>query len=63
MNCQEYQELTIIQKIEFIGKLTHICQTDSSLFKTAQYLIAHAEADGLLEGVIVTPGEFTKKPE
>lgn len=62
MNCKEYQELTIIEKIQFIGKLNHLCQTNSFAFGCAQNLISQGEKAGLFVGVEIKYDNESKKP-
>lgn len=62
MNCQEYQDLSHVEKITFIGELLHSVQTDSALFKMAQQLIDLAVFKGVFNGVTILP-ETSQQPE
>lgn len=55
MNCQEYQQLTPLEKSQYIGELVHACISDSKYFKMGQKLIKQAQDKGLFEGVVINP--------
>lgn len=60
MNCQEYQQLTPIEKSRYIGSLVHAVISDSAFFIAGQKIIALAEVAGLFDGVEIHPEEITK---
>lgn len=58
MNCKEFEELNIVEKVEFIGKLTHLVQTYETAFKEAKTLIRVAEESGLFKKITINPEEI-----
>jgi len=40
MNCKEYQQLTPLEKRNYIGELIHSCMNDSNLFKEGLKIIS-----------------------
>jgi hypothetical protein len=50
-NHQEWQDLTIIEKIDLIGKLTHLVQNDLDSFKAFKTWIGASELLGLFNEV------------
>ena len=55
MICKNYSELTPIEKVMFIGELTHSCMSDEELFKIGTKLIDVAKAKGIFENVKIMP--------
>lgn len=53
MNCKNYNNLTHLEKVEFIGKLIHACQSSNTLFNEGKKIIQFAESCGLMGGVKV----------
>jgi uncharacterized protein YdeI (BOF family) len=60
MTCNEYQELTAIEKRDYIGSLIHAAINDSDLFKEGQKIINVAIAKGIFEGVVINPANKTE---
>lgn len=50
-NHQQWQELTIIEKIDLVGKLTHLLQNDEDSFDAFKYWISKSEENGLFNEV------------
>lgn len=50
-NHQQWQELTIIEKIDLVGKLTHLLQNDKESFESFKNWIEVSEALGLFNEV------------
>lgn len=50
-NHQQWQELTIIEKIDLVGKLTHLLQNDKGSFEAFKNWIEVSEALGLFNEV------------
>ena len=57
MICKSYDQLTIVEKTQFIGKLMHLIQTNEYAFLTADQLIKKADAEGLLDKVTILPAK------
>lgn len=58
MLCKSFEELSHREKVEFIGKLCHACQTSEKLFFLGTVIIYTAEDDGLFDNVkILLDGE------
>lgn len=55
MICPEYNDLSHIEKVTFIGALVHAVQSDSKLFEMAQGLIEIAKAKGIFDTVTIMP--------
>lgn len=51
MNCEKYQELTIVERRELIGKIVHLMQCDSQFFDSITSIIRAAEQVGKLDNV------------
>ena len=62
MICSLYQNLTAVEKWQFLGKLTHAAQSDELCFLLAQELIENAASKGVLDGVVILPNEPNDKP-
>ena len=60
MNCQEYQQLTPIEKSRLIGSVAHAIMSDSNFFKAGLRIKELAEEAGLFEGVEIHPEEIAK---
>lgn len=55
MLCDRYQNLSHLQKVEFIGQLVHACQSDNDLLKMGEKIILLAQQKGVLDGVKIMP--------
>jgi len=55
MICEEYDNLTPIEKATYIGELTHSCMNDSRLYAMGLKIIEAAIAKGIFSGVTVMP--------
>lgn len=51
MICKSYEELTVVEKREMIGKITHLIQTQEHLFQAMASMIRQCENSGMFEGV------------
>lgn len=49
--CKEFEDLSMPEKIEFIGKLAHASQSSTIFFIQASQLIREAESLGFFDGV------------
>jgi hypothetical protein len=50
-NHQQWQELTIVQKINLVGKLTHLLQNDEKSYEAFKKWIEVSETLGLFDEV------------
>lgn len=50
-NHQQWQELTIVEKIDLVGKLTHLLQNDVDSYKAFKNWIEASELLGLFNEV------------
>lgn len=50
-NHQQWQELTIVQKINLVGKLTHLLQNDVKSYEAFKKWIEVSETLGLFDEV------------
>lgn len=55
MICEQFNDLTHREKIEYIGKLLHGVQSCDKLFIIGQAIIKQAEERGILTDVIINP--------
>ena len=55
MICHSYDQLTIVEKRQFIGKLMHLIQSDEKAFIEADQLIREADKDGIFKSVTILP--------
>lgn len=51
MICKSFEELTIVERRELIGKITHLVQTYENAFSVLQSIVRQAEQAGLFEGI------------
>ena len=54
-NCKEYQEMTPIERSNYVGELEHSCISDSHLFELGKELIKQAIEKGLFNRVKINP--------
>lgn len=67
MNCQSFQELSLPEQIEYIGKLVVAVQTRETGFMAGKMVIEAAEAAGVFNKVkvglrVFEPIEGTTEP-
>jgi hypothetical protein len=55
MICKNYSEMTVVEKVLFIGELTHACMSDDYLHENGITLIETARKKGLFENVKIMP--------
>ena len=55
MICKSYDQLTIVEKTQFIGKLMHLVQTNDNAFMTADQLLSSADKEGIFKNVVILP--------
>ena len=55
MLCNNYNELSHVDKIIYIGELLHAVQSDDHLFDLGTLIIGSARDKGLFEGVVILP--------
>jgi len=55
MICQNYNNLSLPEKITIIGEIIHAIQNDDKTFKKGIELISYAKSRGVLDGVIILP--------
>lgn len=55
--CHEFENLTINEKRDFIGKITHLAQTSSDHFNIFCCMLITAECFGDLDGVKIIVDE------
>lgn len=56
-NHQQWQELTIVEKIDLVGKITHLLQNDVDSFHLLKLHIQKAELCGLFNEVKINSNE------
>ena len=54
-NCKSWLELSLQEKIEMVGKVTHLIQNSNVGFKAVKEIIESAETVGLFKEVIINP--------
>jgi hypothetical protein len=55
MNCQSFQQLSVKEKIEFIGSINHALMNDEELFTDGCQLLNKAQKKGVLNNVTILP--------
>lgn len=63
MICHSYDQLTIIEKTQLVGRLTHLIQNDENAFTAANELLRNAESNGLFDKVVIFPQHITLPTE
>lgn len=56
-----YQTLTIIEKIEMVGKLVHAIQSDNEMYNLAKELLTKAEEKGLFINIKILPNDYENR--
>ena len=51
----KYQSLTIVEKIDMVGKLVHAIQSNNEMFDLAETLLIKAEEKGLFINIKILP--------
>lgn len=62
MLCKSYFELSPVERILFIGELTHACMCDDELYDFGKKIIELGMAKGIFNNVNILP-EDNKKSE
>lgn len=57
MLCKSFDNLTIVEKVKFVGKINHLAQTYESVFNEVNNIINKAEKEGLFKDVTILPEE------
>lgn len=55
MICKNYDKLSHVEKIKYIGELIHIVQNDDEFYEKGYNLIKLAREKGILDGVQILP--------
>ena len=55
MICKNYDKLSHVEKIKYIGELIHIVQNDDEFYDMGFSLIYMAKMKGILDGVQILP--------
>lgn len=55
MLCENYSNMSHVDKIKFIGELIHSVQSDAGSFGLAEAIIALAKHNGILDGITILP--------
>ncbi len=55
MICKSYNELTVKEKYQMIGKLVHLVMNDETAFAVADEMVKHAEEAGDFNDVTFFP--------
>jgi hypothetical protein len=55
MICENYNNLSLPEKITIVGEIIHAIQNDDKAFKKGMELISYAKARGILDGVTILP--------
>ena len=57
MVCKNYAELTPLEKVMFIGELTHACMCDEVLYEMGKGIISIASEKGMFDNVTIMPSD------
>lgn len=65
MLCKNFNNLSHLEKMQFIGELVHVTQTDDPAFIAAKIIIENAKRTGVLKGIEIAPTEtyYEKKDD
>jgi len=55
MICEKFNELSINEKIQYIGKLVHAVENDNFLFEAGNEIIWLANEKGIFKGITILP--------
>jgi hypothetical protein len=55
MVCNNYSNLSPLEKVMFIGELTHACMCDDELYEIGYKIIELAKSKGMFENVKIMP--------
>lgn len=55
MLCENFQQLTIEEKIKMVGMITHAIQSDDEMFYAGKELVKRASEKGIFNGVTILP--------
>lgn len=55
MVCKNYAELSPLEKVMFIGELTHACMFDEALYEMGKGIISIASEKGMFDNVTIMP--------
>lgn len=55
MICKTYDDLTIPEKVQLIGKVIHLLQNEEAICRTFMSIVRGAEQQGLLNNVTIVP--------
>lgn len=55
MICEKYSNLSVEERIRFIGSIAHCCMSDDTFFDLAKMAIEKAEERGILNGITILP--------
>lgn len=59
-NCQSWLKLSLQEKIEIVGKVTHLIQNSNVAFKAIEDIIKIAESVGVFKEVKINPSRDEK---
>lgn len=62
MICKKYQDLSVKERIEYVGKVFHAIISHDEFFQTGEVIIIRAEKMGLFENVIINPQPIDEMP-
>lgn len=57
MVCKNYAELSPLEKVMFIGELTHACMFDETLYEMGKGIINIASEKGMFNNVTIMPSD------
>jgi hypothetical protein len=63
MICQNFSNLNSLEKVMFIGELTHACMNDDHFKEMGDLIITHAKRKGMFENVTILPENKNIKNE
>ena len=63
MLCQKFADLNSLEKVMFIGELTHACMNDDHFKEMGDLIINYAKKKGIFENVTILPENKNIKNE
>ena len=61
MICDKFSNLSVLERILFIGELTHACMNDNDMYEKGLEIINEAKANGFFDNVKIMPEKNTEE--
>lgn len=61
MICDKFSNLSVLERILFIGELTHACMNDNEMYDKGVEIIKEAKDKGFFDNVKIMPTKDTEE--